>query len=335
MSDAVENWFPGWLDFLFRHGNLGVDVFFVLSGFVITHSIRDGEHTFRYLGRFALRRSIRLDPPLWTTILLEIMLIQVSLYFYPDLGTKIPTFKQVLVNVAYLQEMLGVKNVVDAFWSLTYEVQFYIVSVTFLVFMRLISRWDARIPWSKAFTYSLATVVYLYSIAIYHKIAPVPLRGIFLERWFQFFLGAMAWAVVHHKLRLVVYVFAWTVCLASTLVAAPSGYRLESSICALIVSPLILWVGYSGRMASLLHDNVSQFLGKISYSLYLLHLPIGWRFAALMKRLAGGEFSVFTGISVWIGSIAASLIASWFLFRMLEAPSMRFARKVKLPKSSG
>jgi hypothetical protein len=35
----------------------------------------------------------------------------------------------------------------------------------------------------------------VYSIDIYHLIAPTPLRGIFLERWFQFFLGVMAWAV--------------------------------------------------------------------------------------------------------------------------------------------
>ena len=174
----------------------------------------------------------------------------------------------------------------------------------------------------------------MYSIAIYHLIAPTPLRGIFLERWFQFFLGVMAWAVLQHKVRLWVFTLAWTVCLVSTLVAAPSGYRMESSLCALIVSALILWVGYSGRMASLLCDNVSQFLGRISYSLYLLHVPIGWRFAALMKRLAGHELSVISGTSVFVGSVAVSVFAAWLMYWILEAPSMRFARKVKLPRGS-
>ena len=334
LSDAVKSWFPAWLEIILSRGRLGVDVFFVLSGFVIAHSIRNGAHTFQYLGKYALRRSIRLDPPLWAAILLEIVLIQVSLYFYPDLGTKMPTVKEVLVNIAYLQEILSVKNVVDAFWSLTYEVQFYFISVTFLVAMRLIRRWDARIPWSKVFAYSIMTVAYAYSIAIYQKLAPTPLQGIFLERWFQFFLGVMAWAVVLHKLRLRVFALAWTVCLASTLVAAPPGYRLESSLSALIVSALILWVGYTGRMASLLRDNVSQFLGRISYSLYLVHLIIGWRFAALMKRLAGNELSVITGISVFVGSVAVSVFAAWLMYRMLEAPSLRLARKIKLPRAS-
>ena len=179
LSDAVKRWFPAWLEILFSRGRLGVDVFFVLSGFVIAHSIRDGAHTVQYLGKYALRRSIRLDPPLWAAILLEIVLIQVSLYFYPDLGTKIPTLKQVLVNFIYLQEMLHVKNVVDAFWSLTYEVQFYFISVAFLVVVRLIRRWDARITWSKVFAYSMMTVSYAYSIAIYHETRPHPIAGDF------------------------------------------------------------------------------------------------------------------------------------------------------------
>jgi hypothetical protein len=309
-------------------------VFFVLSGFVIAHSIRDGAHTLQYLGKYALRRSIRLDPPLWATILLEIVLIQVSLYFYPDLGTKTPTLKQVLVNISYLQEMLHVKNVIAVLWSLTYEVQFYFISVTFLVVVRLIRRWDARIPWSKVFAYLMMTVAYVYSIAIYQELVPTPLRGIFLERWFQFFLGVMAWAVVQHKLRQWVFVLAWTVCLTSTLVLASSGYRTQSSLCALLVSALILYVGSSGGMDRLLSGNVSQFLGKISYSLYLVHLPIGWRFGSLMKRLAGNELSVITGTSVFVGSVAVSVFAAWLMHRILEAPSMNFARKVKLPKRS-
>jgi len=334
LSDAVGRWFPPWLDTLFGHGDLGVDVFFVLSGFVIAHSIRDGDHTFQYLGKYALRRSIRLDPPLWAAILLEIVLIQVSLYFYPDLGTKTPTLKQVLVNIAYLQEMLHVGNVIAVLWSLTYEVQFYFISVSFLVAVRLIRRWDVQIPWSKVFAYSLMVLAYTYSIAIYQNLVPTPLRGIFLERWFQFFLGVMAWAVLRHKLPQWVFVMAWTVCLVSTLVLAPSGYRTQSSLCALLISALILWVGSSGRMDRLLSGNVSQFLGKISYSLYLLHLPIGWRFGSLMKRLAGNELSVIIGTTVFVGSVAASVFAAWLMHRILEAPSMNIARKVRLPKRS-
>src|SRR5690349_15372888 len=46
----------------------GVEIFFVISGFVIAHSIHGQRITPRFLGRFALRRSIRLDPPYWLAV---------------------------------------------------------------------------------------------------------------------------------------------------------------------------------------------------------------------------------------------------------------------------
>ena len=45
------------LGWLFAHGNFGVEVFFVISGFVIAYSVRNAQHTLPFLGRFALRRS--------------------------------------------------------------------------------------------------------------------------------------------------------------------------------------------------------------------------------------------------------------------------------------
>ena len=59
---------PAPLETALKLGFVGVDIFFVLSGFVIAYSVREARITPRFLGRFALRRSIRLDPPYWITI---------------------------------------------------------------------------------------------------------------------------------------------------------------------------------------------------------------------------------------------------------------------------
>src|SRR5471030_2381991 len=61
---------PSWIDRIIRHGFLGVEVFFVLSGVVIALSILGDRITWAYLGRFALRRSLRLDPPYWAALVL-------------------------------------------------------------------------------------------------------------------------------------------------------------------------------------------------------------------------------------------------------------------------
>ena len=56
---------------------------------VIAFSVRKGAETWGYLGRFALRRSLRLDPPYWLTLALELALIRVGLMFVPSLGTPV------------------------------------------------------------------------------------------------------------------------------------------------------------------------------------------------------------------------------------------------------
>ena len=56
------------LDWLCEQGHLGVEVFFVLSGFVITHALRPLRMCPSVVGRFVLRRSIRLDPAYWAVL---------------------------------------------------------------------------------------------------------------------------------------------------------------------------------------------------------------------------------------------------------------------------
>src|SRR5689334_15625966 len=56
---------PAWVVLILNHGNLGVPVFFVLSGFVIAHSVHSERVTMPFAAKFMLRRSLRLDPPYW------------------------------------------------------------------------------------------------------------------------------------------------------------------------------------------------------------------------------------------------------------------------------
>ena len=57
-----------YLTFPIAWGSAGVPIFFVISGFVIAYSVRNARVTPGYLANYALRRSVRLDPPYWTTI---------------------------------------------------------------------------------------------------------------------------------------------------------------------------------------------------------------------------------------------------------------------------
>src|SRR5438270_13545893 len=66
---------PAPIRMLWQHGALGVQVFFVLSGLVTALSISDQRISASFVGRFALRRSLRLDPPSWAALALAVVLL--------------------------------------------------------------------------------------------------------------------------------------------------------------------------------------------------------------------------------------------------------------------
>ena len=121
------------------YGPLGVDVFFVISGFVIAYSIRDDPVTLGYAGRFAVRRSLRLDPPYWCAIAVGTLWIAAR-HRLGSAGEPLPTVPQVLSHLAYLQGILGQRNIIIVFWTLCLEVQLYLAFITLL----LASRWVPR-----------------------------------------------------------------------------------------------------------------------------------------------------------------------------------------------
>jgi peptidoglycan/LPS O-acetylase OafA/YrhL len=326
LRPAVQAWFPPLLSTLFANGNLGVDIFFVLSGFVIAHSVSNGERSWRYLGRFGLRRSIRLDPPLWMTILVEVVLIRISLRLFPALGTPVPGWSQIIANVTYTQRFLGIPDIVPVFWSLTYEVQFYIVLVGSLVLLH-------RVPRSRSLTPALFLAAFCYSLGIWLGAFPSPVRGLFIDRWFQFALGIAAWAVFMRHVSKGAFAALCVVTLCAILALSPVAYRVHSTEVALLSAVVIAFVSLTGRLETVLSGIVTQFLGRISYSLYLIHASVGWRFISVFRREFGPDLGPAMGSAAFLGGVMLSVISAWLIYVTLEAPSVRLARSIRLPRA--
>jgi len=335
LRPAVAGWFPPALDALFRHFNLGVDIFFVLSGFVITYSVRKGLHTWAYLGRFGLRRSIRLDPPLWITILFEVGLIHLSLHFFPELGTATPTWPQILANVTYTQRFLGYAPIVPVFWSLTYEVQFYVVLVGALVLYRQVrTRRVVEANGGSSLPQYVFFSLFVYSLLIWAELLPLPVRGLFLDRWFEFSLGIAACSVFLGRTRVRALLALAAVTVIVTLLVRPNEYRILTVFVSVATALVLVGVGRKKAMDRVLSGPIMQFLGRISYSLYLVHLSVGWRFVSICKKLFGPKLGVLQGISALAGGVAISIFAAWLMYRLVEAPSMRVARRIRLSGGS-
>jgi peptidoglycan/LPS O-acetylase OafA/YrhL len=115
-------------------GYLGVTLFFVLSGFLITSKLLEAPLD---LKRFYLRRFFRLTPAAWTYLLVLLILT-------PATGRPYTTLAEVRACVFFYRNFFGFMGVAGHFWSLSVEEQFYLVwPITLLLAGVARSRWIA------------------------------------------------------------------------------------------------------------------------------------------------------------------------------------------------
>ncbi len=327
---TFDVWLPEWLDWLFKQGFLGVDIFFVLSGFVIAFSVRDANPSLRYLGLFAIRRSIRLDPPYWAAIILEIVVQSVALRLsYSDVP--LPSIQDVIAHVFYLQNLLGYGDIVSIFWTLCFEIQFYLFLVILMVLRKHASRLlgPVVIEWVSGV---VLAALFGLSIAMRYEVGGLTApQGLAIIRWFQFFIGVCLWWVVSGRVHPSALLATWLVLVG---VIGYEGAPPQQTL-PIFVSGLIWWSYRRDGMATILSGRGIQWLGAISYSLYLFHTTIGWRFVRLSGRVVGEDAPLWLSSSIFGAGIAICAVAAWLAWWVLERPSMAFSRRIALPKRQG
>jgi peptidoglycan/LPS O-acetylase OafA/YrhL len=323
VSRTATDWLWAPLDFIARHGALGVDFFFVISGFVIALSVSRGDPTPSYFGRFILRRSIRLDPPYWTAIALEVGLIYLTLQLFANYPVVKPSTPQLVAHVFYAQEILGYGSVTPVFWTLCYEIQFYLFYVGLVVLRDALPRpFQAR---------QVAVVVCaaLFLLSLYVRFtrpAWVP-YGVALDRWFQFFVGVLTYYAVTVPGQLRLLYAGWATVVAMVLASGAHAVQL-------LVIPVSAWLVLSQRdvrWGAIFATRPLRFLGLISYSLYLYHSSIGWRFVSLAQRLFPGPWEPPMAITVYLVAIGFSTAVSAALWWAIERPFLNLCHRVKLP----
>jgi peptidoglycan/LPS O-acetylase OafA/YrhL len=326
LNRGEQTWMPGLARRLAEGGHFGVNVFFVLSGFVIARSVRHGSMTLGYFGRFVLRRSIRLDPPYWAAIALEVLLIFAGLALFPSLGTPAPTIPQLLSHLVYLQDILGYGQLIPIFWTLCYEFQFYLALVGILVAGQLVAQWTGQ-RLANGTLVLLFAALFLASVGAHHSwISGVP-RGLALDRWYEFFTGVIAWWVVSGVLPLATLFAAWGVNAAF----ARHTDSLIEGILVVAVSTLCLLSARYPSFDRRFKLRPLQFLGAISYSLYLYHASVAWRVVSLVQHFAGMSLTPMVGILTWLAAVGVAIAAGYLGWRLIERPSMQLSRRVTLP----
>jgi len=299
------------LSFDLGPGHFGVELFFIISGFVILMTIerKVAIERKKSVREFAISRTARLMPAFLAALVMATLIRTLSPV--PLLDT--PTLPQFLANLTMAPSLLGQTNMDMPYWTLTYELVFYVGMGLILAL--------GMLRWSEWFGLLAVAVSCLFiatlDVKLHHRSSIV-----LLVYYSNFFLIGICLYRIHARMARPVTWAALVVALAVTVLG---GGEKSFDTPGRIYLPLTLaftalvWFAVS-RHGRWLAWRPLVFLGQVSYPLYLVHVVLG--FAVI-------RWGVTQGWSTLEGVVAAglvSLIAATLLHYFIELPGGRWVR---------
>jgi len=308
------------------HGWLGVDLFFVLSGFLITGILLKtrGRSTGAYFKQFYIRRAARILP-LYFLVLLVLLAI-----FH---GRYLMYFAYCALMSANFAHLFSVKvpDAAGPFWSLAVEEQFYLV-------------WPWLVLWFAGRSLWLVTLGLLVVEPILRVVVPAPV--LFLP-WFRcdgLAMGALIaiWFASWNGDRSRARTFALTllgVAVTLTVAGLPFGIlhdgtagtalRITQGV-LLFGAALVAAVAFSGhRSLAFLRSPVLATTALLSYCLYLIHKPLIDAFEHVVGPMPW--FVALAPLPAFLIRALAAIGAAYLLAALsrkyLEAPFLRLAAR--------
>ena len=311
-----------------KHGYNSVDMFFILSGFVMTLSSKklfDGVITRHNYMLFMKRRFARIYP-----IYLVLTLITFALVF------KFREINRLLINLLLLQILPTFKSIVGPSWSLSAEWLAYLCFPFFVMFVYKYSSrtWDV-ICWILSF--SLLLFVSLNNSNFLNGFQKLPHLNGSLDRFLGFsailrcfseYLMGIAIYKIFTKYKIKYFKYYHYTALPSFFLIIILLFLPNNDIVLVFLFCVLIFSlsTDTGVIAQLLSSAPIYFLGEISYSLYLIHAILVRADKNLYKRLLIYDIQYLNVINVVIFFIALILF-SYIGYKFVEIPSRNFLRK--------
>ncbi|MEO5534133.1 MAG: acyltransferase [Pseudolysinimonas sp.] len=291
-------------------GWLGVALFFFVSGFVVTHAARDERP-----GTYLVRRLLRVYPPLIFTVLVVLVLAMAGVAIPGLEGPLTPG--DVLANMSLANFLLPLQPVMVAVgWTLVIEMAFYLGMFVLHALLRRMA-WlvppalligsaifVAASPWLGEVGIRAAAYVALVPVLVigqatylaYRRLAPV---------WLAALYGVGAWLVL-----------LFGVDRTSPLFRDPAHSFLANTVVGFGI--FLAAVLLEGRLRA---PRVMAVTARRSYSLYLLHVPVGY---PILTALV--EYARFPYAPSLVIAVLAVATATELSYRFIERPTIQLAR---------
>jgi peptidoglycan/LPS O-acetylase OafA/YrhL len=287
--------------FLQRSGSLGwagVEIFFVISGFIIPWMLSRSDYRLSDFRVFVWRRVVRLDPPYLASIVVILVLEFLSAIRHGTASTFSVSVPQLAAHLAYANVIFDLKWLNPVFWTLAVEFQYYLL-------IGLMYSWLKRV--SVGSVLATASIACLASVALPHP------RYVF-HHLPLFYMGVIAFYVRSRRLS-TSRAIPLLLCFAA-LSVWPVG-RMQV-IVGLATSLIIAFTGFSWRPL--------VYLGTISYSLYLLHGPVNTVIFSLARQLLPSTASArVAGLFI---ALLACIAAAHLFHLFVEHPAQRWSRRI-------
>jgi peptidoglycan/LPS O-acetylase OafA/YrhL len=291
---------PSELLLRFNNGYLGVNLFFIISGFVIFMTLEKTRHGLD----FVVSRFSRLYPTYWSAVLITFFMIGVL-----GLPGREVSTAEMTVNLTMVPELFHVRPVDGVYWTLQVELFFYL-----LMFCLFLANLLPRIQTIIGVWVLLPVVDILVSQYFGFKI-PYRIQQALVLEYIPFFaIGIICYRLYQGTKETVSSYSLITLSVVSVLITD----GLEVAVAALLMTAV--FVLFIMNRLSFLGHPVLVFLGTISYPLYLVHQHIGY---AVLTRLYSYAVEPHLAIVLTIG--LAVLISTVLTFAV-EKPVMRFIR---------
>ena len=321
MSDVVYPFAPDLTDWLYDYGRMAVQVFLVIGGFLAARSLApQGRATYASPGRLMVRRYRRLLPPYLVAVAASVAVAALvrPWFVHPSVPSE-PTLFQLLAHGLLLQDVLDLEGLSAGVWYVAIDFQLFAMSVLLFSLSRRLERlWPGLRAWPVAPGLVLTVMVCAASLFLFNNDSRWDMAGVYF--FAAYGLGMLAfWACASERRA------SWLLfmgALAGSALLLDFRGRLLVAV-AVAFGLMLLQHCASAHGAQRWPQRQLAGLGKMSYSIFLIHFPVCLLVNALVAHfwptqlLANGTglfaafgLSLLAGRALYLG--VESRRTAWF-----------------------